>query len=804
MTDTNDKLEVTRNNARLQKRVAELENAITERKQAEEELRESEEKVRTLYDSSSDAIMLLDEKGFFDCNNATLQLFGCASREEFCSMHPADLSPPLQPDGTDSMVYARNNIAFALKNGYKRFEHLHRRLDGTDFLAEVLLDAMVLGDRKVLQARVYDITERKKAEEQIRFLSSVVEQSADGMAIADMEGNLLFVNIAWVKMHGYKKAGELLGRNLSVFHNEEQFKDDVEPFHRKVMERGHSTGEIGHIRKDGTVFPTLTTTTIVRDKNDNIIAIASVATDITERKQAEEELRESEEKVRTLYDSSSDAIMLLDEKGFFDCNNATLQLFGCASRKEFCSMHPADLSPPLQPDGTDSMVYARNNIAFALKNGYKRFEHLHRRLDGTDFLAEVLLDAMVLGGKKVLQARVFDITERKKAEENQEKLRVQLTQAQKIESVGRLAGGVAHDFNNMLCVILGHTEMALEQMDPAQPVYDHLAEISKAAERSADLTRQLLAFARKQSITPRVLDLNDTLAGMLNMLRRLIGEDLDLSWLPGTELWSVKVDPSQINQILANLCVNARDAIEDVGKVTIETGNASLNEVYCADYPGLCPGEYVLLAVSDNGCGIDRDVLDKIYEPFFTTKGIGEGTGLGLSTVYGIVKQNNGYISVYSEPGKGTTFNIYLPRHTAKVRAMQKEGPAEQITHGNETILLVEDEPAVMEMATMMLEEQGYTVLATSTPGEAIRMAGEYSGEINLVMTDIVMPEMNGRDLARNLLSIYPNIKHLFMSGYTANVIAHHGIMNEGVHFIQKPFTIQNMAAKVREALDSE
>ncbi|MCD4702043.1 MAG: PAS domain S-box protein [Candidatus Aegiribacteria sp.] len=804
MTDTNDELEVTRNNARLQKRVAELEDAITERKQAEKELRESEEKVRTLYDSSSDAIMLLDEKGFFDCNDATLQLFGCASRKEFCSMHPADLSPPLQPDGTDSMVYARNNITFALKNGYKRFEHLHRRSDGTDFLAEVLLDAMVLGDRKVLQARVYDITERKKAEEQIRFLSSVVEQSADGMAIADMEGNLLFVNNAWVKMHSYEKAEELLGQNLGVFHNEEQLKNDVEPFHRKVMENGHCTGEIGHIRKDGTIFPTLMTTTIVRGKNENLIAIAGVAKDITERKKAEEELRESEEKVRTLYDSSSDAIMLLDEKSFFDCNDATLQLFGCASRKEFCSMHPADLSPPLQPNGTDSMVYARNNITFALKNGYKRFEHLHRRLDGTDFLAEVLLDAMVLGGKKVLQARVFDITERKKAEEDQEKLRIQLTQAQKMESVGRLAGGVAHDFNNMLGVILGHTEMALDEMDPAHPLHDNLMEIRTAAERSANLTRQLLAFARKQTIAPCVLDLNDIVTGMLKMLQRLIGEDLDLSWLPGLDVWPVRMDPSQIDQILANLSINARDAIEDVGKIIIETGNTILDESYCADYPGFVPGEYVVLTVSDSGCGMDKETLDMIYEPFFTTKGVGKGTGLGLATVYGIVKQNNGYINAYSEPGQGTTFRIYMPRHAAKGIQVHKKVLTEPDKRGFETILLVEDEPSILQLTTIMLEHQGYTVMVASTPGEAICLAEAYPGKIHLLITDVVMPEMNGGDLSKNLLTLYPNLRLLFMSGYTPDVIAHHGVPDEDIHFIQKPFTNQNLTAKVREVLDSE
>ncbi len=252
-------------------------------------------------------------------------------------------------------------------------------------------------------------------------------------------------------------------------------------------------------------------------------------------------------------------------------------------------------------------------------------------------------------------------------------LESQLRQAQKMESVGRLAGGVAHDFNNMLGVIIGHTELALEQMDPAQPLFTSMQEIRKAALRSADLTRQLLAFARKQTVAPKVLDLNETVEGMLKMLRRLIGEDIDLVWLPDSDLWPVKMDPSQIDQILANLCVNARDAIEGVGKITIETHKVTFDEAYCADHSGFIPGDFVMLAVSDDGQGMDKETLDKIFEPFFTTKGIGKGTGLGLATVYGIVKQNNGFINVYSEPGQGTTFKIYLPRHAAETEQMERK-----------------------------------------------------------------------------------------------------------------------------------
>jgi signal transduction histidine kinase len=407
-----------------------------------------------------------------------------------------------------------------------------------------------------------------------------------------------------------------------------------------------------------------------------------------------------------------------------------------------------------------------------------------------------------LEGKTVeLWGAAQDITERKRAEEERENLQAQLAQAQKMESVGRLAGGVAHDFNNMLGAILGYTELAMEKLDPAQPLFADLQEVRKAAERSADLTRQLLAFARKQTVAPRVIDLNKTVEGMLNMLRRLIGEDIDLAWLPGKELGPVKMDPSQIDQILANLCVNARDAVEGVGKVTIETGVAAFNEAYCADHAGFVAGDYAMLAVSDNGCGMDQETLGHLFEPFFTTKEVGRGTGLGLAMVYGAVKQNNGFITVYSEPGQGTTFKIYLPRHLAKADRPAERGPGQPVKGGHETILLVEDEPAILDMVTTMIESFGYAVIGARTPGEAIRLAREHAGTIHLLITDVVMPEMNGRDLAGNILSLYPGIKRLFMSGYTANVIAHHGVLDEGVNFIQKPFSMKNLAAKVREAL---
>ncbi len=408
------------------------------------------------------------------------------------------------------------------------------------------------------------------------------------------------------------------------------------------------------------------------------------------------------------------------------------------------------------------------------------------------------------GGFSGLVGVALDITVSKKAEEEKSKLEEQLAHAQKMESVGRLAGGVAHDFNNMLGVILGHAEMAIENMDPAEALLrGNLEEIRKAAERSANLTRQLLAFARKQTVAPKVLDLNATVASMLKMLRRLVGEDVNLVWLPGAELYQVKVDPSQVDQILANLCVNARDAIDGVGRLTIETANSRFDDDYCAAHAEVVPGEYVKLAVTDDGCGMDKATQERIFEPFFTTKGVGKGTGLGLATVYGIVKQNNGFVSVTSEPHKGTTFEIWLPRHvTAETGTAQAVPISVPVVRGRETILVVEDEPSILDMTKTMLERLGYTVLTANTAREAIRLAGAYTGVIHLLLTDVVMPEINGRDLAKILLTSYPALQRLFMSGHTADVIARHGVLDEGVPFIQKPFSKKDLAARVSEVLE--
>ena len=559
---------------------------------------------------------------------------------------------------------------------------------------------------------------------------------------------------------------------------------------------------------DGSVHNIEVRGKVLHDDAGRPVQVIGVCCDITDRKRAEEALRESESLYRLLADNMTDAVWLMDVNLNMTYVSPSAENMRGYTLKELMQLPldkhltPASLKVAMALFSDEASKVAADPTYVVTPTTELEFY----RKDGTTYWAECTFRIIPdeKGNSVSILGEGRDITERKRAEEEKAKLQDQLIQYQKMESIGRLAGGVAHDFNNMLGVILGHVEMAMEQTDPTHPLCSHLRAIGNAAHHSTELTRQLLAFARKQVISPKVLDVNDTIEGMIKMLRRLIGENIGLSWLPGRDLWPVKVDPSQIDQILANLCVNARDAITGMGMITIETGNISFDEAHCADHVGCFPGDYVLLAVSDNGCGMDKETLDKLFEPFFTTKELRKGTGLGLATVYGIVKQNNGFIDVSSEPGQGTAFRIYLPRHDGKAEQVQTARPREPAGGGQETILVVEDEPEILHIARRMLEKQGYRVLTAGTPGEAIRLAEEHAGEIHLLVTDVVMPEMNGRDLAKKMLSLYPDMKRLFMSGYTADIIADHGVLDDGVHFIQKPFSMKDLVTKVREVLDQK
>ena len=518
------------------------------------------------------------------------------------------------------------------------------------------------------------------------------------------------------------------------------------------------------------------------------------------RLEAEHALQKSEKKYRELYETVPIGLYQSDLGGhIIAANESCFQLAHAAKEDRDWWLTQDTRASYVDPED------ARRLRELLLRDGYvSGFESRFKRCDGT--IAWLSNTATLVYNEKgeadFISGSFIDITERKLAEEAKEKLELQLQQSQKMELVGRLAGGIAHDFNNMLGVILGNAELALasENLDPANT--EHIEEVVNAANRSANLTGQLLAFARKQTVTPKIVELNNLVEGMLNMLERLIGEDIKLCWQPCLSQLFVNIDPSQIDQILVNLCVNARDAIVDVGTVTIETGATGIDETDAGAFSLVTPGEYVMLAVTDTGCGIEKQHFDHIFEPFFTTKEIGKGTGLGLSTVYGIVKQNNGFINLESQPGNGASFRIYLPRIEKTLHHPAEEQPVSPVVQGKETILLVEDEPEILKLCRMVLEIIGYSVLTANTPDKALQIAEEHGRAIHLLLTDVIMPEMNGRDLAFRLQSIQPDMKVVYMSGYTADNIASHGVINTDVQFIQKPFSINALKQKIRDVLE--
>ena len=653
-----------------------------------------------------------------------------------------------------------------------------------------------------------DIGERKRAEEALKQSEAkyraLVENSTDIIWTYDLASKkYTFAAGALESTLGYSP-NEASGMSLDDLFDSDTKKRISAEFQKILESNGQDKKikiEATHRHKNGGYVPLEIFASLVRDDKERPVAFSGVSRDITERLQNEKALRESEERFRMLLNDVS----MVSVQGYAPdgttlyWNEGSRILYGYTS-DEALGSNLLDLIIP--PEMRDEVATAIRQMAETGRPIPPSELELMRK-DGTR--VQVFSSHCILkrsGRPQELYCVDVNLSAIKQAEVERERMREQLLQAQKMESVGRLAGGVAHDFNNMLGVILGHVELALQQSVPDDPLFTPLQEIQKAARRSADLTGQLLAFARKQPVRPKNLDLNITVSGMLTMLHRLIGENIQLVWRPEGDLWQVRMDPAQLDQILVNLCVNARDAIGECGKIAIQTRNVSLNKVESGMPPEFVPGCYVLLTVSDDGCGMDKNTLDKLFEPFFTTKGVGKGTGLGLATVYGIVRQNNGFVNVDSKLGQGTTFSVYLPRHDKAPDSKPLEATASPSVVVLETILVVEDEPMILNITKTMLERLGYKVLAAGNPREAIRIADEHDEEIHLLMTDVIMPEMNGKELAERVRSRYPKIGILFTSGYTADVIADHGVLSEGIHFIQKPFSQNDLATKAKKALD--
>jgi two-component system, cell cycle sensor histidine kinase and response regulator CckA len=891
---------------------------VSDRVAAEEAMRESERRYRELFEANPHPMWVYDTETlrFLAVNDAAVQRYGYA-RDEFLAMTVADIRPP------EDVPALRADILEPAHRLQTRGIWRHRWKDGTLRDVEVAAHSQTFGGRPARLVLALDVTDRLRAEGELRrtveLLKAVADGTTDAVFVKDRDGKYLLANPAAARFVG-RADGDVVGRT-----DAELFDPDsarwVSERDRQVMTAGAAETIVEELTAAGVTRTYLATKAPYRDENGAVIGVIGITRDVTELKRSQESLRASDERLRLalrgagggawdwnldtgdiwwspeLYKlwgvqpgaptdiaHSLEAIHADDRKSIHIALREAIDR-GADYRCEFRIHHPVlgerwmasygqvardESGRPKQLlgislDATErkrlaeerDALLARLQLKFArMPLAYVQFdadlrvtdwnpaaqrifgfpkdevlgmgppyekivpvsfraeaEPLLARIKAGDMAAHSVNQNLTKDGRTItcewfntplldeggrftgLLCIAQDLTARLLLEE-------QFRQAQKMDAFGQLAGGVAHDFNNLLTIINGYSDLVLNRLPPGDPNREFLAEVHKAGERSAGLTRQLLAFSRQQVLAPRILDLNEVVGDTASMLRRVIGEDVKLSTTTANGLWPVKADPGQVEQILLNLAVNARDAMPTGGKLTIETGNVLLDETYTASHPDARPGPHVLLAVSDSGCGMSAAVRAKIFEPFFTTKGPGKGTGLGLATVYGIVKQSGGHIGVYSEVGVGTTFKVYLPRTVQAGEGAKPQSILRSPPRGTETVLVVEDDAVVRGLIRQILQHAGYVVLEAATGDEALRVATGHKGRIHLLVTDVVMPGLGGRAAAERLAERHQGLRVLFVSGYTDDAVVRHGVLHDKVNFLQKPFTPATLAWKVREVLD--
>jgi len=748
---------------------------------------ESEDRFKHVFESANVGKSITLPTGEINVNKAFCDLLGY-TEEELRNRKWQELTPAEDVAGLQRLLDPLLRGEKESARFDKRYLHKNRDIIWCDVSVAMRRDAQ--GRPLHFITTVVDITASKRAEEESRSLAArnfaLLGAIPDIVMEVDRDRKYRWANPAGLEFFGEQVIGReaadfFVGQQDTYSRVERLFGGDEQTIYLESWQR----------RRDGQKRLLAWWCRALRDSSGKVTGALSTARDITESRKAEEDLAVSEANLFSLIASTDDIVVSRDREG-------RVVAFNEAFASIVWSMFGAEARPGLQT--TDFLSEPEKSrwdgLLAKVLSGEDHHEEFSWQVEGRTRHFELALTPIRAGGQIIGTAEYTrDITERRRTEE-------QLRQSQKMETVGRLAGGVAHDFNNMLQVISSYVELSLQKAEAGSTLEKYLREVRRAAQRSADLVGQLLAFARRQTVSPRVVDLNEVVSATRKMIQRLIGEDIDLAWVSGRELWKVKIDPTQVDQLLANLAVNARDAIGGVGRLTVETGNFISDQEYCAAHPGFAPGQYVRLAVSDDGRGMDKETMGHLFEPFFTTKGQGKGTGLGLATVYGIVKQNRGFIDVYSQPGQGSTFTVYLPRASEPEVVAEEEAETAALRGGTETVLVMEDEAEIRKLAGESLESLGYRVLTASSPQEAIRNVAEHDGPLHLVITDVVMPQMNGRQLFERLAPMRPGLRCLYISGYTADVIADRGVLKEGTRFLGKPFTLDALARKVREVLD--
>jgi two-component system, cell cycle sensor histidine kinase and response regulator CckA len=769
---------------------------VTTKLPVQDAAREGEEKFSRVFERAPVMMSLSDltTGRFTEVNDEAIRISGF-TREEIVGANAVDIGWISSEDRSRIVELIRQH------GRVSGLELTARSKAGAPIDCYYFAELVTLGGVPHILSITQDVTSRNLAERTIRESErryrDVIERAPVAIAIARDE-RIYYANRAYADMFGVADPQLMVGEPVQ--------KRIAPEFRERYVERAtrrlqglpvEGTYETAGLKDDGSSFPIVASVSMLT-LADGPAAIGFFQ-DVSAQRSSERRLRDSEAKFRAIVENSLDGIVFADAHATIQYRSPSyLRINGYSDEERvgqdgMNTVHPDD-------QATVRRAWAEV-IAHPDRTGHAQYRIRHK--DGTWRFIETSVKNLLANphvGSVVVTSR--DVTERVKSEAERRKLQEELLQAQKLEAVGRLAGGVAHDFNNMLGIILTGSDMALRALEEGHPARADLFEVQRAAERSATLTRQLLTFARQQTAVPEVFNLNVVVQDALSMLRRLIGEKIALVWASRAPRASIKADRTQLEQVLTNLTVNARDAIGDTGTITVETRLTDVDQPFCDLHPGAVPGRYVSLSIADTGCGMHGDTLAHIFEPFFSTKGVGVGTGLGLATVYGIVKQSGGFIEVTSQVGLGTTFTVHLPLCADRSPVVARVEQEAELPRGGETVLVVEDEPMLLKLTERLLKELGYTVLAAGTPADAIQLGQEHGHGIDLLLTDVILPEMNGRDLARQLQSDAPHLKCVFMSGYTADLIADHGVLHDGVDFLQKPWSNRDLAGKLRQVLD--